>query len=149
MTTMLDVIEDYITTRQWGYQRIDGNTAARLRQARIDSFNRAKDADEQFIFLLSTRAGGQGINLATADTVIIYDADWNPHNDLQALARAHRIGQKNKVMIYRFVTRASVEERILQIAKKKLLLEHVVVQGAGRGNSMNQEELNNILKVHL
>ncbi|CAN0487572.1 unnamed protein product, partial [Ectocarpus sp. 8 AP-2014] len=76
-------------------------------------------------------AGWQGINLATADTVVIYDSDWNPHNDLQALARAHRIGQANKarcVMIYRFVSRATVEERILEVAKKKLLLEHVVVQ---------------------
>lgn len=70
---------------------------------------------EQFVFLLSTRAGGLGINLATADTVIIYDSDWNPHNDIQAFSRAHRIGQANKVMIYRFVTRNSVEERITQV----------------------------------
>lgn len=69
----------------------------------------------QFAFLLSTRAGGLGINLATADTVIIYDSDWNPHNDIQAFSRAHRIGQANKVMIYRFVTRNSVEERITQV----------------------------------
>ena len=70
---------------------------------------------KQFAFLLSTRAGGLGINLATADTVIIYDADWNPHNDIQALARAHRIGQKKKVMVYRFVTKNSVEERIAEV----------------------------------
>ena len=68
-----------------------------------------------FVFLLSTKAGGLGINLATADTVIIYDQDWNPHNDIQALSRAHRIGQKNRVMIYRFVSRASVEERMTQV----------------------------------
>ena len=73
---------------------------------------------EQFVFLLSTRAGGLGINLATADTVIIYDSDWNPHNDIQAFSRAHRIGQQNKVMIYRFVTRNTVEERVTQVAKK-------------------------------
>lgn len=72
------------------------------------------------MFLLSTRAGGLGINLATADTVIIYDSDWNPHNDIQAFSRAHRIGQSNKVMIYRFVTRASVEERITQVSKLPL-----------------------------
>lgn len=77
-------------------------------------FTVAPDAP-QFAFLLSTRAGGLGINLATADTVIIYDSDWNPHNDIQAFSRAHRIGQANKVMIYRFVTRNSVEERITQV----------------------------------
>ena len=88
----------------------------------------------QFVFLLSTRAGGLGINLATADTVIIYDSDWNPHNDIQAFSRAHRIGQANKVMIYRFVTRNSVEERITQVAKKKMMLTHLVVR-PGLGNS--------------
>ncbi|CAN0083820.1 unnamed protein product, partial [Scytosiphon promiscuus] len=98
-----------------------------------------------FLFFLSTKAGGQGINLATADTVIIYDSDWNPHNDLQALARAHRIGQANKVMIYRFVSRATVEERILEVAKKKLLLEHVVVQD-GNKSMTQQEQLNLVIK---
>ncbi len=86
------------------------------------------------MFLLSTRAGGLGINLATADTVIIYDSDWNPHNDIQAFSRAHRIGQANKVMIYRFVTRNSVEERITQVAKRKMMLTHLVVR-PGLGNS--------------
>lgn len=76
----------------------------------------------QFAFLLSTRAGGLGINLATADTVIIYDSDWNPHNDIQAFSRAHRIGQANKVMIYRFVTRNSVEERITQVTQRYSVL---------------------------
>jgi len=68
------------------------------------------------VFLLSTRAGGLGINLATADTVIIYDSDWNPHNDIQAFSRAHRIGQNRKVMVYRFVTRNSVEERVATVS---------------------------------
>ena len=75
--------------------------------------------------LLLTRAGGLGINLATADTVIIYDSDWNPHNDIQAFSRAHRIGQKNKVLIYRFVTQNSVEERVAQVAKRKMMLNHL------------------------
>ena len=88
------------------------------RSARIDRFNSNTDV---FCFLLSTRAGGLGINLATADTVIIFDSDWNPHADMQALARAHRIGQKHKVMIYRLVTRNSVEERVMQRAKKKII----------------------------
>lgn len=78
--------------------------------------------------MLSTRAGGLGINLATADTVIIFDSDWNPQNDLQAQARAHRIGQKNQVNIYRLVTKGSVEEDIIERAKKKMVLDHLVIQ---------------------
>ena len=101
----------------------------------------------QFVFLLSTRAGGLGINLATADTVIIYDSDWNPHNDIQAFSRAHRIGQANKVMIYRFVTRNSVEERITQVAKRKMMLTHLVVRpGMGSKGAMSKQELDDILK---
>merc|ERR1711902_427377 len=104
---------------------------------------------EQFVFLLSTRAGGLGINLYTADTVVIYDSDWNPHNDIQALSRAHRIGQKNKVMIYRFVTRNTVEERVTQVAKKKMMLTHLVVQpgmaGGGKSN-LSKKEIDDILK---
>jgi len=79
-------------------------------------------------FLLSTRAGGLGINLATADTVIIFDSDWNPQNDLQAQARAHRIGQKEQVNVYRLVTKNSVEEDIIERAKKKMVLDHLVIQ---------------------
>ncbi|UYV68280.1 CHD1 [Cordylochernes scorpioides] len=90
-------------------------------------------------FLLSTRAGGLGINLATADTVIIYDSDWNPQNDLQAQARAHRIGQKNQVNIYRLATIQSVEETILEKAKNKMVLDHLVIQRM-------EEELTSILK---
>merc|ERR1719361_1761553 len=107
-----------------------------MRQEAIDRFN--KPDAEQFCFLLSTRAGGLGINLATADTVFIYDSDWNPHNDIQAFSRAHRIGQQNKVMIYRFVTKGSAEERVTQVAKKKMMLTHLVVQagpmGGGKSN---------------
>ena len=95
-------------------------------KASIDRFN--KPNSESFVFLLSTRAGGLGINLATADTVIIYDSDWNPHNDIQAFSRAHRIGQKNKVLIYRFVTQNSVEERVAQVAKRKMMLNHLVIR---------------------
>jgi len=103
----------------------------------------------QFCFLLSTRAGGLGINLYTADTVVIYDSDWNPHNDIQAFSRAHRIGQKNKVMIYRFVTRNTVEERVTQVAKKKMMLTHLVVQpGMSGGNKANlsKKEIDDILR---
>ena len=98
-TTLLDLLEEWLSARQWGYQRIDGSVGGAERQSRIDQFNR-RPADN-FVFLLSTKAGGLGINLASADTVIIYDSDWNPHNDLQAQARAHRLGQLKPVMIYR------------------------------------------------
>ncbi|KAH8418106.1 hypothetical protein KR009_001867 [Drosophila setifemur] len=102
MTKMLDILEDFLEGEQYKYERIDGGITGTLRQEAIDRFN--APGTQQFVFLLSTRAGGLGINLATADTVIIYDSDWNPHNDIQAFSRAHRIGQANKVMIYRFVT---------------------------------------------
>ncbi|CAJ0965693.1 unnamed protein product [Ranitomeya imitator] len=146
MTKMLDLLEDFLDYEGYKYERIDGGITGSLRQESIDRFN--APGAHQFCFLLSTRAGGLGINLATADTVIIYDSDWNPHNDIQAFSRAHRIGQANKVMIYRFVTRASVEERITQVAKRKMMLTHLVVRpGLGsKAGSMSKQELDDILK---
>uniref|UniRef100_A0A8C1WRS9 Chromodomain helicase DNA binding protein 3 n=1 Tax=Cyprinus carpio TaxID=7962 RepID=A0A8C1WRS9_CYPCA len=146
MTKMLDLLEDFLDYEGYKYERIDGGITGALRQEAIDRFNAPGAC--QFCFLLSTRAGGLGINLATADTVIIFDSDWNPHNDIQAFSRAHRIGQANKVMIYRFVTRASVEERITQVAKRKMMLTHLVVRpGLGsKAGSMSKQELDDILK---
>ncbi|KAM6980690.1 chromodomain-helicase-DNA-binding protein 5 [Aplochiton taeniatus] len=146
MTKMLDLLEDFLEYEGYKYERIDGGITGGLRQEAIDRFN--APGAQQFCFLLSTRAGGLGINLATADTVIIYDSDWNPHNDIQAFSRAHRIGQNRKVMIYRFVTRASVEERITQVAKRKMMLTHLVVRpGLGsKTGSMSKQELDDILK---
>ncbi|CAG5136053.1 unnamed protein product [Candidula unifasciata] len=146
MTKMLDLLEDFLEAENYRYERIDGGVTGSQRQDAIDRFN-SKEAPA-FVFLLSTRAGGLGINLATADTVIIYDSDWNPHNDIQAFSRAHRIGQANKVMIYRFVTRGSVEERITQVAKRKMMLTHLVVRpGLGnKGGAMSKKELDDILK---
>merc|ERR1711899_409055 len=147
MTKMLDLLEDFLDGCGYKYERIDGSITGTLRQDAIDRFN--EPGAEQFVFLLSTRAGGLGINLYTADTVIIYDSDWNPHNDIQALSRAHRLGQKNKVMIYRFVTRNTVEERVTQVAKKKMMLTHLVVQpgmsGQGKAN-LSKKEIDDILK---
>ncbi|CAA2968529.1 CHD3-type chromatin-remodeling factor PICKLE [Olea europaea subsp. europaea] len=140
---MLDLLEDYCSRRKWHYERIDGKVGGAERQIRIDRFN-AKNSS-RFCFLLSTRAGGLGINLATADTVIIYDSDWNPHADLQAMARAHRLGQTNKVMIYRLVTRGTIEERMMQLTKKKMILEHLVV-GKLKTQNINQEELDDIIR---
>ncbi|GJN29461.1 hypothetical protein PR202_gb17687 [Eleusine coracana subsp. coracana] len=141
---MLDLLEDYLSYRKWSYERIDGKIAGAERQIRIDRFN-AKHST-RFCFLLSTRAGGLGINLATADTVIIYDSDWNPHADLQAMARAHRLGQTNKVMIYRLVSRGTIEERMMQLTKKKMILEHLVVGRLTKASNVNQEELDDIIR---
>ncbi|CAB4062385.1 CHD4 [Lepeophtheirus salmonis] len=146
MTKMLDLLEDFMEGEGYKYERIDGGVTGTLRQDAIDRFNYPNA--EQFVFLLSTRAGGLGINLYTADTVVIYDSDWNPHNDIQALSRAHRIGQKNKVMIYRFVTRNTVEERVTQVAKKKMMLTHLVVQPglSGSKTNLSKKEIDDILK---
>lgn len=141
---MLDIIEDWLSLKKWSYERIDGNISGAERQIRIDRFNAPNS--KRFCFLLSTRAGGLGINLATADTVIIYDSDWNPHADLQAMARAHRLGQTNKVMIYRLVTRGTIEERMMQMTKKKMVLEHLVVGRLKNQQVLNQEELDDILR---
>ncbi|UPX15156.1 uncharacterized protein EKO05_0005613 [Ascochyta rabiei] len=123
---MLNIIEDFLDGLEMAYQRLDGTIGSLEKQKRIDQFN-APDSP-LFAFLLSTRAGGVGINLATADTVIILDPDFNPHQDLQAIARAHRIGQKKKVLCFQLLTRASVEEKIVQMGRKKMALDHVVVE---------------------
>lgn len=97
MVRMLDILAEYLQRRHFPFQRLDGSIKGEIRKQALDHFNAEGSTD--FCFLLSTRAGGLGINLATADTVIIFDSDWNPQNDLQAQARAHRIGQKNQVNI--------------------------------------------------
>ncbi|CAH2046425.1 unnamed protein product [Thlaspi arvense] len=140
MTKLLDILEDYLNI-EFGpktFERVDGSVAVADRQAAIARFNQDKN---RFVFLLSTRACGLGINLATADTVIIYDSDFNPHADIQAMNRAHRIGQSKRLLVYRLVVRASVEERILQLAKKKLMLDQLFVNKSG-----SQKEFEDILR---
>eukprot|EP00871_Galdieria_phlegrea_P001679 jgi/Galph1/2511/GphlegSOOS_G1164.1 len=128
MTRMLDILEDYCSPgmRNYPYCRIDGNTDGETRDAMIEDFNNPEN--DKFVFLLSTRAGGLGINLASADTVILYDSDWNPQVDLQAMDRAHRIGQKKPVNVYRLISENTVEERILRKALEKLKLDSLVIQ---------------------
>lgn len=141
MTRILDIIEDYLVMRQFEYCRIDGSTDYETREAHIDAFN-APDSSK-FLFLLSTRAGGLGINLQTADVVILYDSDWNPQADLQAQDRAHRIGQKKPVQIFRLVTEHTIEEKIVERAQQKLKLDAMVVQ-QGRlkeKDKLSQDEL--------
>ncbi|KAL6859638.1 SNF2 family N-terminal domain-containing protein [Trichoderma novae-zelandiae] len=126
MSRLLDILEDYCVFRQYKYCRIDGGTAHEDRIAAIDDYNRP--GSEKFVFLLTTRAGGLGINLTTADIVILYDSDWNPQADLQAMDRAHRIGQTKQVVVYRFVTENAIEEKVLERAAQKLRLDQVVIQ---------------------
>ncbi|KAJ5351467.1 Helicase C-terminal [Penicillium brevicompactum] len=124
--TQLDIIEDYVTNlRSWPCCRIDGAIAQSDRRAQIKSFS---TEDTHKIFLLSTRAGGQGINLVAADTVILFDSDWNPQQDLQAQDRAHRIGQTRPVIIYRLATKGTVEQNLLEKADSKRRLERLVIQ---------------------
>nr|CCC89438.1 putative transcription activator [Trypanosoma congolense IL3000] len=143
-TTMLDILEDYCTMRGFKICRIDGGTSLYNRNSQMAAFN-APNSD-RFIFLLSTRAGGVGINLQAANHVIIYDSDWNPQMDLQAQDRAHRIGQQRLVRVYRFITDGTLEERMYQRALKKLYLDAMVVQQSRvrrrSGNSdMSREEI--------
>ncbi|CAH2068407.1 unnamed protein product, partial [Iphiclides podalirius] len=126
MTQCMTIIEDYLSWRGFQYLRLDGMTKAEDRGELLKKFNDANS--EFFIFLLSTRAGGLGLNLQSADTVIIFDSDWNPHQDLQAQDRAHRIGQRNEVRVLRLMTVNSVEERILAAARYKLNMDEKVIQ---------------------
>ncbi|KAJ4302583.1 chromatin remodeling complex Adenosinetriphosphatase [Collariella sp. IMI 366227] len=126
MSRLLDILEDYCVFRQYKYCRIDGSTAHEDRIAAIDEYN--KPGSEKFVFLLTTRAGGLGINLTTADIVVLYDSDWNPQADLQAMDRAHRIGQTKQVVVYRFVTDNAIEEKVLERAAQKLRLDQLVIQ---------------------
>jgi ATP-dependent DNA helicase len=124
--TTLDILETYaIELRSWKACRIDGSVKQEDRFEQITSFNTDKSYN---LFLLSTRAGGQGINLTAADTVILFDSDWNPQQDLQAMDRAHRIGQTKPVIVYRLATRGTVEETLLFKADSKRKLEKLVIQ---------------------
>lgn len=138
MTQVMDIMEDYLRLKGMQYLRLDGSTKADERSEMLKLFN-AEDSP-YFAFLLSTRAGGLGLNLQTADTVIIYDTDWNPHQDLQAQDRAHRIGQTKEVRILRLITEDSVEEVILDRAHAKLDIDGKVIQAGKFDNKSTAEE---------
>lgn len=147
MTRLLDILEDYMRFKGYQYNRIDGQTGGEDRNKFMDEFN--APGSSKFVFLLSTRAGGLGINLQTANIVILYDSDWNPQMDLQAQDRAHRIGQKKQVTVFRFITEGTVEEKIVERAEKKLYLDAVVVQ-QGRlqetNKNLGKDELMSMVK---
>ncbi|KAL6866725.1 SNF2 family DNA-dependent ATPase [Trichoderma novae-zelandiae] len=140
-TTQLDILEDYCRElRGWKVCRIDGSIAQADRRESIKLFN---TNPEYKIFLLSTRAGGQGINLASADTVVLFDSDFNPQQDLQAQDRAHRIGQERPVLVYRLATKGTVEESLLHSADAKRRLEKLVIRKGGfktMGQKLNEKE---------
>lgn len=163
MTKVLNIIEDYLNFRNWKYCRIDGSTKIDDRQAAMDVFNAEKTGgvngtrnygdDRYFVFMLSTRAGGLGINLTSADTCIIFDSDWNPHADSQAMDRCHRMGQTRPVAVYRLLTCNSVDIEMMekQVSKKKL--ERMTIAGgdfrkAGKRSQgdMTFEKLQNLLQ---
>ncbi|KAG7391902.1 choline dehydrogenase 7 [Phytophthora pseudosyringae] len=132
MVRVLDIIEDYLRYRGYLYERLDGNIRGNDRQAAVDRF--VKPEYKRFVMLLSTKAGGLGLNLTAADTVIIFDSDWNPQNDLQAQARAHRIGQTHSVKIYRLITRKTYEMHMFHKASLKLGLDKAVLTHMRREN---------------
>jgi hypothetical protein len=126
MTKTMNILEDYFRLRNYSFLRLDGNTEAAQRTEYLKLYQEKES--EYFIFILSTRAGGLGLNLQSADTVILFDSDWNPQNDMQAMARSHRIGQKQQVLVLRLITSGTVEEKVLATAHTKLTNEQMVIQ---------------------
>uniref|UniRef100_A0A1I7TIB5 Mediator of RNA polymerase II transcription subunit 25 n=1 Tax=Caenorhabditis tropicalis TaxID=1561998 RepID=A0A1I7TIB5_9PELO len=144
MTAMMTVVEDYLAGTTIKYLRLDGSTKPDERGLLLDKYNAPNS--KYFLFMLSTRAGGLGLNLQTADTVIIFDSDWNPHQDMQAQDRAHRIGQKAEVRVFRLITANSVEERILAAARFKLNVDEKVIQAGKFDNRSTGAERKQILE---
>ena len=139
MTRMMDLMEEYLTYRQHKYIRLDGSSKLDDRRDLVHDW---QTKPEIFIFLLSTRAGGLGINLTAADTVIFYDSDWNPTIDSQAMDRAHRLGQTRQVTVYRLLTRGTIEERMRDRAKQKEQVQQVVMEGRAALPSKKEEAAN-------
>ena len=148
MSRMLDILEDYCFFREFKYCRIDGQTEHADRINAIDEYN--KPGSDRFVFLLTTRAGGLGINLTSADIVVLFDSDWNPQADLQAMDRAHRIGQTKQVKVFRFVTENAIEEKVLERATQKLRLDQLVIQqGRNTGGLDGQQSSKSASKNEL
>ncbi|MED6127535.1 hypothetical protein PIB30_088904 [Stylosanthes scabra] len=133
MTKMLNILEDYMNYRKYKYFRLDGSSTIQDRRDMVKDFQHRSDV---FVFLLSTRAGGLGINLTAADTVIFYESDWNPTLDLQAMDRAHRLGQTKDVTVYRLICKETVEEKILLRASQKSTVQNLVMTGGSVGGDL-------------
>lgn len=137
MTKMMDLMEEYLTYRQYKYLRLDGSSKLGDRR---DLVNDWQTRPELFVFLLSTRAGGLGINLTAADTVVFFDSDWNPTIDSQAMDRAHRLGQTRQVTVYRLLVRGTIEERMRNRAKQKEQVQTVVMEGSKAAKELAQKK---------
>ncbi|KAJ4977855.1 hypothetical protein NE237_008635 [Protea cynaroides] len=143
MTKMLNILEDYMNYRKYKYLRLDGSSTIMDRRDMVRDFQHRSDI---FVFLLSTRAGGLGINLTAADTVIFYESDWNPTLDLQAMDRAHRLGQTKEVTVYRLICKETVEEKILQRASQKNTVQQLVMTGGHvQGDLLAPEDVVSLL----
>ncbi|KAK1318380.1 DNA helicase INO80 [Acorus calamus] len=143
MTRMLDILEDYMNYRKYKYLRLDGSSSIMDRRDMVWDFQNRSDI---FVFLLSTRAGGLGINLTAADTVIFYEIDWNPTLDLQAMDRAHRLGQTKEVTVYRLICKETIEEKILQRASQKNAVQQLVMTGGHvQGDILAREDVISLL----
>lgn len=143
---MLSIVEDFCTMRDIPYCRLDGSTELADREMQIEDFTRA--GSDKAIFLISTRAGGLGINLVSANHVVLFDSDFNPQVDLQAMDRAHRIGQRKDVYVYRLVTKDTVEEKIVQRQAIKLKVDQIFIQQGRKVNqsmALNKEEYEKII----
>ena len=145
-TSMLDILEDFCRFREYKYCRLDGNTELDDRQMQIDDFT--SPGTDKVVFLISTRAGGLGLNLMTANTVVLYDSDWNPQMDLQAMDRAHRIGQMKQVRVYRLITKNTMEEKMVEKQTMKLKLDQLIIQKgrmAPKNTGMQKDDLQDMV----
>ena len=145
-TFTLDILEDYCMIRGYQFCRLDGSTELADRESQIADFS--AEGSSKFIFLISTKAGGLGINLVSANHVILYDSDWNPQTDLQAMDRAYRIGQKKKVYVYRLITHQTIEEKMIERQAIKLKLDQIIIQQgkhAALSNNLSKDEYEKIL----
>ena len=145
-TETLDVLEEYVNYRfgpiERAYLRLDGQTNRIIRELNIRQFNAPNSS--VFVYLISTKAGGVGVNLATADSVVLYDSSWNPQADLQAQDRAHRIGQTKQVTVYRLITKDSIEERIDQMSERKMILDRAIIAKDSTLDTIGGEEINDV-----
>ncbi|KZT68291.1 hypothetical protein DAEQUDRAFT_692777 [Daedalea quercina L-15889] len=149
-TSTLNIVEAYCRSKNYTYHRLDGQTPPQKRQEYVNEFNKAPQA-KRFLFLLSSKAGGVGLNLIGASRLVLIDSDWNPSHDLQSMARIHRDGQKRPVFIYRFLTSGAIDEKIYQRQVTKLgLSDSLMGNGAesSKSDSFTRKDLRDIFTIY-